>query len=56
MKQPEQKPNPPTMPRPAKAPEGHEGGTDHDIGERGGPGAGYDKEPEQQKGRGSGVA
>jgi hypothetical protein len=41
--------------RPEKAPEGHEGGTDADIGDRGGPGAGYDKEPEQQKG-GSGVA
>jgi hypothetical protein len=43
-------------PKPEKAPEGHEGGTDSDIGDRGGPGAGYDKEPEQQKGRGSGVA
>jgi hypothetical protein len=32
--------------------EGHEGGTDNDIGDTGGPGAGYDKEPEQQKDEG----
>jgi hypothetical protein len=42
--------------KPEEAPEGHEGGTEADIGDRGGPGAGYDKEPEKQKGGGSGVA
>jgi hypothetical protein len=33
-------------------PEEHEGATEDEIGDRVGPGAGYDNEPEQEKDRG----
>lgn len=45
----------PPAPRPEKDPSNanpedlHEGATDEEVGDRGGPGAGYDQEPEKVK-------
>jgi hypothetical protein len=49
------KPGKPRAPRPTPRRDAHKGATDKKVGDRTGPGAGYDLEPEQVKDRG-GVA
>lgn len=42
----------PDAPEPTNPDEGHEGATDEQVGDRKGPGAGYDQEPEKVKDKG----
>jgi hypothetical protein len=45
--------NPPPLARPSdRTPDEHEGATDDRVGDRTGPGAGYDKEPEKVRDKG----
>ena len=43
---------PPQPPSKSTDPEEREGATDQEVGDRSGPGAGYDNEPEQERDRG----
>jgi hypothetical protein len=55
MQDPRRRPDPSPTPEPPRDPpdaDDREGATERDVGDRVGPGAGYDNEPEQEPDRG----